>query len=213
MPSKGVHEFNVITKSKQRLTVYKNNSYNGGTVGASQTAVGTAPLTAVNSSTGSGPTGNTNTSKILVCNTVGEWATEIDKVERNDKTVRSGGRANPFDFDIEVSASDFDDVRYMHEWYAMALDSSRYTRGDAPEGVDKDAYRAVMREYYPHIAEASDIIKVTALDVWISSEKLPDYAMDSNDEAVFTYSCSASGIYYEPSSGVASRVWGAGELG
>ena len=206
MPGKGIHEFNVITKSKQKITVYTNNTYNGG---------------AVPGATFDGATGSSNitrsvqgaaNAKVLVCNTVGEWSLEIDKVERNDKTVRSGGRTNPFDFDIEMAACDFDEIKYMHQWAMQALDASRFTRGDAPAGVNPDAYRTVMREYLPHIVEASDVMKVSALDVWVTAEKLPDYAQDSNDEAVVTYSCSASGIFYEDSKVFAAAGTNAGAV-
>jgi hypothetical protein len=194
MPGKGIHEFNVITKSKQKITVYKNNSYNGGSVAGGG---GNANLLAATGTPGTG-----TAAQVLVCSTVGEWSLEIDKIERGDKSVRSGGRTNPFDFDIELPACNFNDVKYMHDWAMMALDASRFTRGDAYEGVDADAYRTVMREYMPHIKEGAtntDVMKASALDVWVSSEKLPDYALDSNDEAMVTYSCSASGIFYEDS--------------
>ena len=195
MPGKGIHEFNVITKAKQKITVYKNNSYNGGAFNnATSTLADVANLQG-------GSATSVGWGFVIQCNTLGEWSFEVDKVERGDKTNRSSGRRNAFDFDLELSMSDFEQVKYMHQWAQDAIDASRYTVGDDYAGVNKDAYRAVQREYLPHIKEDSDVAKATAIDVWVTSEKLPDYALDSTDEAVATYSLTASDVFFNETAG------------
>lgn len=117
---------------------------------------------------------------------IGGLEEELDAAELPDRTVRSGGRSKPVEFDIAQPSHHDLEVAAMEAWYAMC----------------KLALPGYIRQGLLILFDESGLVprrKRTLPNIWLKKRAEPDLEMDSEgDMHTITWTCQADQILVAP---------------